>query len=73
MRATSVADYFVYSEEKEQNRLAAEKLPDYDAMLSAEDKKELVQKLKAEMLDAVKKLEFERAANLRDQIARIES
>lgn len=73
MRATSVADYFVYNAEQEQNRLAAEKLPDYDAMLSLEDKKELVQKLKAEMLDAVKKLEFERAANLRDQIARIES
>ncbi|KAB2880497.1 excinuclease ABC subunit UvrB [bacterium] len=73
MRATSVADYFLYNEEQEQNRLAAEKLPDYDAMLSGEDKKTLIQKLKAEMLDAVKKLEFERAANLRDQIARIES
>ncbi|MBL7996702.1 excinuclease ABC subunit UvrB [bacterium] len=73
MRATSVADYFLYNEELEQNRLAAEKLPDYDAMLSGEDKETLIQKLKAEMLDAVKKLDFERAAHLRDQIARIES
>ena len=72
MRATSVADYFVYNEEQEQNRLAAEKLPDYDAMLSSEDRKTLIQKLKTDMQEAVKKLEFERAAHLRDQIARIE-
>jgi excinuclease ABC subunit B len=72
MRATSVADYFVYKNEQEEYQKAAENLPDYDAMMSSEDKQALIRKLKSEMQDAVKKLEFERAAHLRDQIVKME-
>ncbi len=72
IRATSVADYFVYKSEQDEYRNVAENLPDYDAMMSAEDRQELIRKLKSEMQEAVKKLEFEKAAHLRDQIAKIE-
>ncbi len=72
MQATSVADYFVYQNEREERKLVAESQPDYDAMLSAGDKQQLIKKLKSEMLDAVKKLEFEKAAQLRDQIVKLE-
>ncbi|MBX7150886.1 excinuclease ABC subunit UvrB [bacterium] len=72
MRATSVADYFTYKEENDYKKMVAEMAPDYNVMLSAEDKKQLIDKLKAEMKDAVKKLEFEKAAALRDQLTLLE-
>lgn len=40
--------------------------------LSAKDKTELIARLKEEMLEASAKLEFERAAFLRDEIIRVE-
>lgn len=74
IRSTSVADYFTYKEgqEEAQALAAAEATIDYQTMLSADDRKAMVSKLKTEMQEAVKKLEFERAASLRDQIIRLE-
>ena len=69
MKATSVADYFTYREDAIEAQRAAEMTPDYKAMLEEGDRKEIIRKLKLEMQDAVKKLEFEKAAYLRDQIA----
>ena len=42
------------------------------AKLSAKDKNELIAKLREEMLEASSKLDFERAAFLRDEIIRVE-
>ncbi|HNL28085.1 MAG TPA: helicase-related protein, partial [bacterium] len=74
IRSTSVADYFTYKEgqEEAQALAASEATIDYQTMLSADDRKAMVSKLKTEMQEAVKKLEFERAASLRDQIIRLE-
>lgn len=71
IRATSVADYLSEKQPSEY-RMVAEALPDYNAMLEPEEKVKLVERLKAEMKDAVRHLEFEKAAALRDQIALIE-
>jgi excinuclease ABC subunit B len=72
IQATSVADYYIDKTEQAERKLVAENQPDYDVMLSAEDKQQLIRKLRSEMTEAVKKLEFEKAAQLRDQIARLE-
>jgi excinuclease ABC subunit B len=72
IQATSVADYYIDKTEQAERKLVAENQPDYDVMLSTEDKQQLIKKLKDEMMDAVKKLEFEKAAQLRDQIIRLE-
>jgi excinuclease ABC subunit B len=71
IRATSVADYLSEKQPSEY-RMVAEALPDYNAMLEPEEKAKLVERLKTEMKDAVRHLEFEKAAALRDQIALIE-
>lgn len=71
-RATSVADYFTYRFESEPTAMAAEGIPDYEAMMSGEDRDKLMARLKADMKDAVRKLEFERAAQIRDLLAGME-
>ncbi len=71
LRATSVADYLSEKQPSEYG-MVAEALPDYNAMLEPEEKAKLVERLKTEMKDAVRHLEFEKAAALRDQIALIE-
>ncbi len=70
MRSTSVADYFTYKESPVM--IAAEKANDYNTMMDSGDKAAVIQKLKSEMLSAVKSLEFERAAFLRDEIMKLE-
>ncbi len=42
-------------------------------MLSEAEKKDLIKQMNKEMLEAAEKMEFEKAANLRDNISRIES
>jgi excinuclease ABC subunit B len=41
--------------------------------MTTEQKKELLDQLRSEMREAAKDLEFERAAQLRDEIARLEA
>jgi excinuclease ABC subunit B len=60
MRSTSVADAIGTAAEDDLRRLVE--------AADAGSAEELVQRLEAEMLDAARKLEFERAASLRDRI-----
>ncbi|MDH7515339.1 MAG: excinuclease ABC subunit UvrB [Bacteroidota bacterium] len=73
MQATAIADVKARAEEKrqarEKPRLVAEPVLRY---MTSEQKRELVEQLRAEMLQAARDLEFERAAQLRDEILRIE-
>lgn len=69
LRSTSVADYMI---EREDFRMVAEALPDYHAVMEPDERKRLVERLKSEMKAAVRQLEFEKAAALRDQIALLE-
>ncbi len=72
LQATSVADHYVYKEEPIGLAKVAEDMPDYNLLMSPEEKHQTIAKLKAQMTDAVKKLEFEKAAVLRDKIAELE-
>jgi excinuclease ABC subunit B len=65
MRSTSVADMIGASEEEGARRLMAS--------LGGQDPRELIAQLEAEMLAAAKRLEFERAASLRDRIEELET
>ncbi len=69
LRSTSVADYMI---EREDFRMVAEALPDYHAVMEPDERKRLIERLKSEMKSAVRQLEFEKAAALRDQIALLE-
>lgn len=72
LQATSVADHYVYKEEPIGLAKVAEDMPDYNLLMSPEEKRQTIANLKAQMTDAVKKLEFEKAAVLRDKIAELE-
>ncbi len=63
MRSTRVAD-----EKEEKWGTRRKKRPRYDQPMSAMEQTELLEKLEHEMKDAAKNLEFERAAELRDEI-----
>jgi len=74
LRATAIADVKARSDEKraarEKPRLVAEPVLRY---MTKDQKGELLEQLRGEMLQAAKELEFERAAQLRDEISRIEN
>jgi excinuclease ABC subunit B len=71
MSTTIVADSKAKRDEKRREKV--ELFPKQIlAKLSAEDKKQLLDQLKTEMLRAAKELEFERAAEIRDEIERIQ-
>lgn len=72
MQSTSVADHYVYETEQMELSFAAEPEPDFNVMLSPEDKQKMISELKNKMKDAVRKLEFEKAAVYRDKIEAIE-
>ncbi len=72
MQATSVADHFVYETEQMEMNFAAEPEPDFNVMFSPEDKQKMIADLKNKMKEAVRKLEFEKAAVYRDQIEKLE-
>ena len=73
MNATAIADVKTRQDERraarEKPRLVAEPILKY---MTAEQRAELVEQLRGEMRQAAKDLEFERAAQLRDEIARLE-
>ncbi len=73
MHATAIADVKTRNDEKTQAklkpRLVAEPVLRY---MSAQQRTELVEQMRAEMVQAARDLEFERAAQLRDEITRIE-
>jgi len=65
LRATSVADAAQDSEEEEVDALAG--------ALKDLDREEMIRLLKAEMTKAARRLEFEKAASLRDRIEDLEA
>ena len=73
LHATAIADIKVRSDERravrERPRLVAEPVLKY---MTKEQKAELVEQLRAEMREAARDLEYERAAQLRDEIVRLE-
>ncbi len=73
MHATAIADIKANRDEKqaakEKVRLVAEPILRY---MTGEQRQELIEQLRAEMMQAAKNLEFERAAQLRDEIGRLE-
>ncbi len=72
LQATSVADHYVYETEQMELAFAAEPVPDFGVMLSTEDRQNMICELKNKMKEAVRKLEFEKAAVFRDQIEALE-
>jgi excinuclease ABC subunit B len=72
LHATAIADVKARAdaraESREKPRIVAEPVLRF---MTAQQRAELVEQLRAEMLQASKDLEFERAAQLRDEIARI--
>jgi excinuclease ABC subunit B len=72
LAATSIADMKMKRDERYQKAkpiAVAETVAKY---LSSSQKKDLIDELKAEMRQAAKDLEFERAAELRDEIEKLE-
>jgi len=72
MHSTAIADVRTRREEREGSRkpkLVAEPVLKF---MTKEQKAELIDQLRAEMREAAKDLEFERAAQLRDEITRLE-
>lgn len=73
LAATAVADVKAERDarrERQKLPLVAESVVRY---LTTEQRRDLIEELRAEMLKASKDLEFERAAQLRDEIAKLES
>ncbi len=74
LHATAIADVKVRQDEKraarEKPRLVAEPILKY---MTQDQKAELIEQLRTEMRQAARDLEFERAAQLRDEIARLEA
>ncbi|MER3522924.1 MAG: excinuclease ABC subunit B [Ignavibacteria bacterium] len=73
LAATAVADVKAERDarrERQKLPVVAESVVRY---LTTEQRKDLIEELRAEMLKASKDLEFERAAQLRDEIAKLES
>ena len=50
-----------------------EDLPGFLSAVERDDPRELIARLEAEMLDAARQLEFERAASLRDRVDELKS
>jgi len=72
MHSTAIADVRARREEREERKkpkLVAEPVLKF---MTKEQKAELIDQLRAEMREAAKDLEFERAAQLRDEITRLE-
>ena len=70
LKATRVADEKVDKWDKRSRQKRAQL--DYEK-LSATEREELIEQLEHEMADAAKKLEFERAAQIRDELNRLQS
>ncbi|MBX2992247.1 MAG: excinuclease ABC subunit UvrB [Bacteroidetes bacterium] len=73
LAATAVADVKAERDarrERQKMPVVAESVIRY---LTADQRKDLIEELRAEMLSASKDLEFERAAQLRDEIAKLEA
>jgi excinuclease ABC subunit B len=73
LAATAVADVKAERDarrERQKMPMVAESVVRY---LTADQRKDLIEELRAEMLKASKDLEFERAAQLRDEIAKLEA
>ena len=74
LHATAIADVKIKSDERiaarEKPRLVAEPILRF---MTKEQKAELLEQLRGEMMTAAKDLEFERAAQLRDEIVRLEA
>lgn len=73
MHSTAIADVKAKRDERQaekKTKLVAEPVFKF---MTKEQKKELIDQLRSEMREAAKDLEFERAAQLRDEIARLEA
>jgi excinuclease ABC subunit B len=72
LAATSIADVKMRQDERTQQyrpKVISDTIARY---LSSDQKKDLIEELRGQMLTSVKDLEFERAAELRDEIAKLE-
>jgi excinuclease ABC subunit B len=73
LKATAVADVKAKRDERREKAsgaLVAETIVRY---LTSEQRQDLIEQLRREMLQAAKDLEFERAAQLRDEIERLQA
>jgi excinuclease ABC subunit B len=73
LSATSIADVKMKRDERAlqvRPKVISENIARY---LSSDQKKDLIEELKEQMRQSVKDLEFERAAELRDEIVRLEA
>ncbi len=71
LAATAVADVKMMREQRKERMKAAVVSDTVVKYLSAEQRKDLLEELRVEMVRAAKDLEFERAAELRDEIERL--
>ena len=72
LHSTAIADIKAKRDEREkrkETKLVAEPVLKF---MTKEQKQELIEQLRTEMREAAKDLEFERAAQLRDEIARLQ-
>jgi excinuclease ABC subunit B len=72
LSATAIADIKVRRDERYQKAKPLAVSETVAKYLSSEQKQDLIEELKAEMKRAAKDLEFERAAELRDEIEKLE-
>ena len=73
LAATAIADVAAQRAARKEQAKVAHVSDSVVKYLTAEQRKDLLAELKAEMTRAAKDLEFERAAELRDEIARLEN
>jgi len=73
MAATAVADVKAHRDARRDRRGAAKVAEHVVRHLTPEQRQDLLEELRAEMVRAAKDLEFERAAELRDELQRLEA
>jgi excinuclease ABC subunit B len=73
MAATAVADVKAHRDARRDQRSASKVAEQVVPHLTAEQRRDLLEELRAEMARAAKDLEFERAAELRDELQRLEA
>jgi excinuclease ABC subunit B len=73
LAATAIADVAAQRAARKEQAKVAHVSDSVVKYLTAEQRKDLLAELKAEMTRAAKDLEFERAAELRDEIERLEN
>lgn len=72
LQTTSVADHYLEDLQSNTKTMVAEPEPDFITAISKEEKQQQIEELKKKMKEAVRNLEFEKAALYRDRIEALE-